>query len=153
VIIVDDRKAQERDERIAPPPQAGVRRPHLKETPHLALEEKHEKFLKILLECKGIATNACKKAKMAYTTHMTWQKNVVGYKERVTEIQEQVIDFVESKLFENIADNETQSILFFLKTRGKTRGYHADQQQIVADIVINVVPPKFDDNIVDAQIV
>ena len=51
------------------------------------------------------------------------------FKVTVDDIVEGVIDHVESKLFENINKNDTTSIIFFLKTRGKKRGY-VERQEI-----------------------
>ncbi|MEF2920033.1 MAG: hypothetical protein U0O22_06120, partial [Acutalibacteraceae bacterium] len=42
---------------------------------------------------------------------------------QVDEINEATLDFVESKLLENIKKGEVTSIIFYLKTKGRNRGY------------------------------
>ena len=41
---------------------------------------------------------------------------------------ESLVDLVESKLIENIKENDNTSIIFFLKTKGKKRGYIEKQE-------------------------
>jgi hypothetical protein len=45
------------------------------------------------------------------------------YKKQVDSILDIALDFAESQLFSNIKDRDTASILFYLKTKGKKRGY------------------------------
>ena len=43
--------------------------------------------------------------------------------ELVEEADESLLDFAESKLVEHINDGDVTSLIFFLKTKGKKRGY------------------------------
>jgi hypothetical protein len=65
------------------------------------------------------------------------------FKLKVNEIQEVQIDFVESKLFENIKNNCVPSILFYLKCKGKHRGYIEKSELTVTieDITVRIKEP------------
>ena len=41
----------------------------------------------------------------------------------LAEADESMLDFAESKLIEHINNNDITSLIFFLKTKGKKRGY------------------------------
>ena len=90
-------------------------------------------MLQALEESLGIVSVASKKANIHRSTHYEWYKNDGKYKETVDEIKNVCIDFVESKLFENIKDKKETSILFYLKTQAKHRGYVERQELEIAD--------------------
>ena len=71
----------------------------------------------------GIVTTACKIVGINRGTHYNWLKSDDDYKKSVENIEDMAIDFAESKLFENIKNNDTTSTIFYLKTKGKKRGY------------------------------
>lgn len=71
----------------------------------------------------GNVTEACKKADIARNTHYRWLRDDPNYAQAVEDVMEERLDFAESKLLENIKGNDTTSIIFFLKTQGKGRGY------------------------------
>lgn len=55
---------------------------------------------------------------------------------------ESVLDIAESKLIENIQDNDNTAIIFYLKTKGKNRGY-IERTQI--DHSVAIEQPLFPD--------
>jgi hypothetical protein len=108
-------------------------------------------LLEALEETKGIVTDAIRKVgKIARSTFYEWLKDDAEFKAKVDEIQDVALDFVEGKLFEKIngvqvrksVDSETGedivydlppsdvAITFYLKTKGKRRGY-VERQEIV----------------------
>ena len=94
-----------------------------KPTPKKGLTEKQKIFLEIFQKSLGVIFHACKKAGIDRSTFYDWKKKNELFVEKVEEIEESAIDFVESKLFEKIQDGDTTSIIFLLKTKGRHRGY------------------------------
>jgi len=71
----------------------------------------------------GIVTTAAKTAGIDRSTHYDWMHSDEEYKTAVESINESVIDFAESNLFKLVKDGNTTAIIFYLKTKGKQRGY------------------------------
>jgi hypothetical protein len=71
----------------------------------------------------GVVSPACEIVGISRNTHYTWMNNDPEYKEAVESLLDFQIDFVESKLFENINNGDTGSAIFYLKTKAKHRGY------------------------------
>lgn len=67
-------------------------------------------------------------------TFYKWKKDSAKLSEMLSYIDESLIDFAESKLLEKIQDGDTTSIIFFLKTKGKDRGY---VETVKNDVTIN----------------
>ena len=86
---------------------------------------------------RGIITSACKSVDISRQTYYNWLKDDPEFNLAAEEIQESAIDFVESKLMQKIdgvyvsgKEGEVYdlppsdtAIIFFLKTKGKKRGY------------------------------
>lgn len=82
-----------------------------------------EKLLIALEKSMGIVSPACKEVGISRDRFYTYYKTDEEFKKSVDEIYEMQGDFVETQLFKNIASGDRQSILFYLKYRGKNRGY------------------------------
>jgi hypothetical protein len=76
----------------------------------------------------GVVTDACKAADCPRSTFYKWLSEDEEFKAAVNEIQNVSLDFAESKLFKKIKDEDTTSIIFYLKTKGKKRGYIEKQE-------------------------
>jgi len=81
------------------------------------------KFLKALTNSLGIVSSAAKLCGLGTMTHRRYILSDPEYKEAVEEINEMVLDYGESKLLELINDKNPAAVIFFLKTKGKKRGY------------------------------
>lgn len=103
-----------------------------------------KRFLDVLKKSRGIISSACESVDMSRQTYYNWLKEDPEFAEQVDEVQESMIDFVESKLMQKIngitmlgkpGESEDEedptytlppsdtAIIFFLKTKGKKRGY------------------------------
>lgn len=71
----------------------------------------------------GVVTLACKKADVARCQFYKWCEDDKEFLSQVQSVQDIALDFAESKLFEQIKDNNPTSTIFYLKTKGKKRGY------------------------------
>ena len=76
----------------------------------------------------GIVSTACEKAGISRQTHYNWLKDDPEYKEAVRAIEERTIDFAESHLHALIKDKNPAATIFYLKTKGKKRGYIERQE-------------------------
>lgn len=71
----------------------------------------------------GIVTTACKTVGINRSTHYDWMEKDPKYKKAIESIQDVVLDFAESQLHKQVKDGNATSTIFFLKTKGKRRGY------------------------------
>lgn len=76
----------------------------------------------------GIVSTACKEIPISRQTHYRWQTEDEEYKRAVDDISETAIDVAESELHKLIKKGDTTAIIFYLKTKGKKRGYIERQE-------------------------
>ena len=91
-------------------------------------EDNKNKMLKALEQYYGIVTTASQSVGISRITHYRWLEEDEEYKSKVQDIKNSAIDFVESKLFDCIKSEKETSIIFYLKTIGKSRGYVPRQE-------------------------
>jgi hypothetical protein len=95
-------------------------------------QEAKKKLIAALEKSLGIVTEACEKAELGRTQHYTWYKEDEDYRKSVDNIEGKYIDFAETHLKEQIEKGSTPATIFYLKTRGRKRGYN-DTLDITSD--------------------
>ncbi len=85
-------------------------------------------MLDALEKSLGVVTSACKTVGIGRTTHYLWLQEDKEYKAAVEELSDVAIDFAESQLHKQIKEGNSTATIFFLKTKGKKRGYVERQE-------------------------
>jgi hypothetical protein len=92
--------------------------------------EQHKKaMLDALEKSLGVVTTACKSVGVGRTTFYLWMNEDEEFKKAVDEIENVALDFAESQLHKQMKDGQASSTIFYLKTKGKKRGY-VERQEI-----------------------
>lgn len=86
-------------------------------------ERTAERIILALGESQGLLTLAAKKSGIGYRTIVQYVADFPSVKEAAIEAKEHMIDFAESKLYQNIKEGDNTAIIFYLKTQAKHRGY------------------------------
>ena len=108
-----------------------------------------DKFLEAYEKSLGVLKTACEASGMCRKTIWEWRKKYPEFDAACHECEETAIDFVESKMFKKIdrGDKGSESLMiFYLKTKGKHRGY-VEKQEIdmnaeVKGVTVNVTSPE-----------
>ena len=86
--------------------------------------EQHKKAILEALESSlGVVTSACKKVGVGRTIFYEWLKVDEEFSKKVKDIENVALDFAESQLHQQIKSGNSTSTIFYLKTKGKKRGY------------------------------
>ena len=88
-----------------------------------------ERMLKALESSLGVITTALKATDLSRTNFYKWLKEDSDFAEQVRDIENVALDFAESQLHKQISENSTSATIFYLKTKGKARGY-VERQEI-----------------------
>ena len=108
-------------------------------------EQTKRALLEAMEQSLGVVTTACRKVGIGRTTYYEYMKTDPALAAAIDELQNVAIDFAESQLHKQIADGNATATIFFLKTKGKARGY-VERQEVhnMGDklFTINVVEPE-----------
>lgn len=80
-------------------------------------------MIEALTKSLGIVTIACKEVGISRTLHYNWMHDDPEYNREVNDVADIALDFAESMLHKQIQDKDTTATIFYLKTKGKKRGY------------------------------
>lgn len=104
-----------------------------------ALTKRQKQMIDALKNNMCNVSHACKAIKINRNTHYQWIHKSDSYKKAVEEVENALIDFAESALLKNIKDGNVTAQIFFLKTKGKERGYTERQEiEINKDLGLNI---------------
>lgn len=97
-------------------------------------------MLEALEKSLGIVTTAAKAIGIDRSTHYKWMDSDPEYKAAVDSIADIALDFAESQLHKQIGGGEVAATIFYLKTKGKKRGY-VERQEVagVADSPVQII--------------
>ena len=104
-----------------------------------------KKLIKALEQSLGVVTTACKNVDVARSTFYDWYNAEEVFKKEVDGIGDIAIDFAESQLHKQIQDGNSTSTIFYLKCKGKKRGY-VERTEIVG---VEGEPTAFKIEIID----
>jgi hypothetical protein len=96
------------------------------------MDAQKKAMVQALEKSLGIVTAACKVVGISRQTHYNWLEDP-EYKKAVGEIGDVALDFAESHLHKLIKDGNPAATIFYLKTKGKERGYVERQEIAVAE--------------------
>ena len=82
-----------------------------------------EKMIQALELNLGNVTLSCKAMGIARDTHYRWMREDKEYRKAVKDMENAALDFAESSLLKQIAKGNPLATIFFLKCKGKKRGY------------------------------
>jgi hypothetical protein len=102
-------------------------------------------FLEAYEKSLGVLKTACDATGMCRKTIWEWRKKYPEFDDACHACEEVALDFVESKMFKKIdkGDKGSESLMiFYLKTKGKHRGYverqEVDMSAEVKGVTVNV---------------
>ena len=96
------------------------------------IEHTKKAIIEALEKSLGVVTTACKQVGVGRTTFYEYLNKDENFANEVNDIQNIALDFAESQLHKQIQDGNTSATIFYLKTKGKKRGY-VERSEIVHD--------------------
>ena len=85
-------------------------------------------FAEALKSTLGNISLACDRTNIARTTYYNWISEDKLFHQQIKEIEERNLDFAESQLLKGIKNENATLLIFYLKTKGKSRGYVERQE-------------------------
>ena len=87
------------------------------------IQQNKRALVKAMTASRGIVTDACLAVGLDRGTFYNYYNSDPAFKAEIDGIEDIALDFVESSLHRQIEDGEVAATIFYLKTKGKKRGY------------------------------
>lgn len=102
----------------------------------------------------GVVTTACKMVGIDRTTYYRYYNEDEEFRAKCDDIGEMVLDFAESSLHKLIKDGNLGAVIFYLKCKGRNRGYvekleHEVNQSRTLNIMVEEQTKKDLDDFID----
>lgn len=109
--------------------------------PRDRVQERKERFLIAYEQAMAIVSTACRAVGISRGTFYYWMREDTEFAERIREVDEGQIDAVEGALLSRIQECDTTAIIFYLKTKGKARGY-SERLELTGKDGGELLPPR-----------
>ncbi len=103
----------------------------------MSVKARKKTVLAALKKHLGVVTPACEAAGVDRSTFYKWLKADPDFKEEYESLESVALDFAESQLLKNISNGHEASVIFYLKTKGKKRGY-IERSEVASASVMEV---------------
>lgn len=110
--------------------------------------DKKKQFIDNFMGSLANVSFCCKKIGISRQTFYSWRDSDPEFKVEISNAREELLDFAESVLFKKVREGHTAELIFFLKTKGKSRGY-IERQEITGDQITPLFEVKIIDNVLD----
>ena len=87
-----------------------------------------KEFIKLYAKKACNITETCRCCNIDRQTYYNWREKDKEFDAELKHVEEGLIDFAETQLVKNIKDGKETSLIFFLKCKGKKRGYIEKQE-------------------------
>ena len=112
------------------------------------ISDKKKKIIAALIEAHGIVTDACKMVGISRETFYKWKREDEQFSKQTEEAGEAAIDYVESQLYKLIKEQNPAAIIFYMKTKGRTRGY-VERYQVDQTITDNRIKVEVNNKVAE----
>jgi len=92
-----------------------------------------KQIISALEQSLGVVSVCSRKVGISRTTFYKYYKEDSDFAKQVDEIEDFALDYAESQLHKQIGEGSTAATIFYLKTKGKKRGYVERQEITGAD--------------------
>jgi hypothetical protein len=101
-------------------------------------EKRKKEFLEVFSTKANNVHLTCKAIGIERNTYYCWMREDEKFREQVEAMEESDIDAAETALKRQILDGNTTAIIFYLKTKGKSRGY-VERQEVTGKDGLEIV--------------
>lgn len=117
------------------------------------LKKKQRLFIEAFSKNAANISRACTAVGITRRTYYNWLENNDEFASIIDDINESQIDQAESLLKVRMNDGDTTALIFFLKTKGKSRGYVERVEQLsiskVQDDIKKMTDEELDNAIIE----
>lgn len=90
------------------------------------------KLVEAMEKSLGVVTNACQMVGCTRDTYYRYMRDDPEFAAKIDNIKDIALDFVESQMFNEIREHRNPTLMiFYLKTKGKERGYIERSEHII----------------------
>jgi hypothetical protein len=86
------------------------------------ITKRQEDFLRVLQQSLGVVGLALQQTNVSRDEYDEWLEDM-EFEQKIKEIDDLSLDYVENQLLKLIQQGELSAITYYLKTKGKKRGY------------------------------